>query len=37
LVIKRVKDSEVKWWNPVFVIPKKDGKFRKIVDCRRLN
>jgi ribonuclease HI len=36
-VIIRIDPSEAKWISPVFVLEKKDGKMRKIVDCQALN
>ncbi|KAH7820855.1 putative Reverse transcriptase (RNA-dependent DNA polymerase) [Monocercomonoides exilis] len=36
-IIKPIHKKDVKHLNPVFVIRKKDGGWRQIVDCRRLN
>ncbi|KAH7823075.1 putative Reverse transcriptase (RNA-dependent DNA polymerase) [Monocercomonoides exilis] len=36
-IIKPIQEKDVKHLNPVFVIRKKDGGWRQIVDCRRLN
>jgi hypothetical protein len=35
--IRPAPHQQILWYNPVFVIPKKNGKFRLIVDCRKLN
>jgi hypothetical protein len=33
-----VKESQIKWFNPIFAIPKRGkGKWRKITDCSKLN
>jgi hypothetical protein len=32
-----MEEWEVKHWNPSFVIPKKGGKWRRILDCRKGN
>ncbi|KAA6363324.1 MAG: putative reverse transcriptase, partial [Streblomastix strix] len=32
-----IQDSLVAFWNPIFAVSKKNGGFRKILDCRRLN
>ena len=29
--------EDVGWANPIYLIPKKDGGFRKILDCRGVN
>jgi hypothetical protein len=36
-VIARIPEDQVKWINPTVLVPKKEGKFRKILDCRRFN
>jgi ribonuclease HI len=36
-VVREVPLTEVKWLNPTFLVPKAGGKWRKILDCRRLN
>ncbi|KAH7818521.1 uncharacterized protein MONOS_8407 [Monocercomonoides exilis] len=36
-VVKPVPESEVKWFNPTFMVRKKNGKWRKILDCRTKN
>jgi ribonuclease HI len=37
-VVREIREEEVKWANPTFLVPKaKTGKFRKILDCRALN
>ncbi|KAH7816688.1 putative Reverse transcriptase (RNA-dependent DNA polymerase) [Monocercomonoides exilis] len=36
-IIKPIQEKDVKHLNPVFAIRKKDGGWRQIVDCRRLN
>jgi hypothetical protein len=35
--IEPALEEEVLWENPTFIIPKKNGKYRLIVDCRKLN
>jgi ribonuclease HI len=35
--VREVKEEDVKWLNPTFLVPKAGGKWRKILDCRRLN
>jgi putative transposase len=35
--VREVPLTEVKWLNPTFLVPKAGGKWRKILDCRRLN
>jgi hypothetical protein len=32
-----ISRAEVMWEHPVFLIPKKGGKLRKIMDCSALN
>ncbi|KAH7818827.1 uncharacterized protein MONOS_13654 [Monocercomonoides exilis] len=36
-VVKPIQESEVRWFNPTFMVIMKNGKWRKIVDCRALN
>jgi ribonuclease HI len=36
-VVREVPLQEAKWLNPTFLVPKAGNKFRKILDCRRLN
>ncbi|KAH7820204.1 uncharacterized protein MONOS_8811 [Monocercomonoides exilis] len=36
-VVKPIHESEVKWFNPTFMVRMKNGKWRKILDCRALN
>ncbi|KAH7820352.1 uncharacterized protein MONOS_2257 [Monocercomonoides exilis] len=36
-VVNPIQESEVKWFNPTFMVRKKNGKWRKILDCRILN
>jgi ribonuclease HI len=36
-VVREVQLQEAKWLNPTFLVPKAGGKYRKILDCRRLN
>jgi hypothetical protein len=36
-VVREVPLAEAKWLNPTFLVPKAGGKYRKILDCRRLN
>jgi ribonuclease HI len=36
-IITPMPEDRVKWINPTFLVPKKGGQFRKILDCRRLN
>jgi hypothetical protein len=36
-IVEEVDGREVKWLNPTFLVPKKDNKHRKILDCRELN
>ncbi|KAA6398824.1 MAG: hypothetical protein EZS28_005653, partial [Streblomastix strix] len=36
-VIRVAKSGEVRFLSPVHVVPKKGGKWRKILDCRELN
>ncbi|KAH7825037.1 putative Reverse transcriptase (RNA-dependent DNA polymerase) [Monocercomonoides exilis] len=36
-VMKPIQESEVKWFNPTFMVIKINGKRRKIPDCRALN
>ncbi|KAA6401217.1 MAG: hypothetical protein EZS28_003261 [Streblomastix strix] len=37
-IIEEVKESQIKWFNPIFAIPKRGkGKWRKITDCSKLN
>jgi ribonuclease HI len=36
-VVCEVPLWEAKWLNPTFLVPKAGGRFRKILDCRRLN
>ncbi|KAA6382331.1 MAG: hypothetical protein EZS28_022140 [Streblomastix strix] len=36
-VIIPIQDSQVAFWNPIFAVCKKNGGFRKILDCRRPN
>jgi ribonuclease HI len=37
-IIAEIKEEEVKWFNPTFLVPKKKkGEFRKILDCKELN
>ncbi|KAA6387771.1 MAG: hypothetical protein EZS28_016697 [Streblomastix strix] len=36
-IVAKLKEKEVKYLNPQFVIPKAGGKFRKMLDCREVN
>ncbi|KAA6361903.1 MAG: putative reverse transcriptase [Streblomastix strix] len=37
-IIDEVKESQIKWFNQIFAIPKRgNGKWRKITDCSELN
>jgi ribonuclease HI len=36
-IVAKVPRSEVAYLNPTFLVPKRGGKFRKILDCRGLN
>jgi ribonuclease HI len=36
-IIVRVQAQECKWLSPTFLVPKKGGEWRKILDCRLLN
>ncbi|KAH7826626.1 uncharacterized protein MONOS_2772 [Monocercomonoides exilis] len=36
-VVKPIQESEVKWFNPTFMVRKKNGKWRKMLECRKLN
>jgi hypothetical protein len=36
-IVVKVPRSEVAYLNPTFLVPKRGGKFRKILDCRGLN
>jgi ribonuclease HI/DNA-binding transcriptional ArsR family regulator len=36
-IVEAVDRAEVRWVNPTFLVPKKDGRYRKILDCRQLN
>ncbi|KAH7822705.1 uncharacterized protein MONOS_7363 [Monocercomonoides exilis] len=36
-VVKPMQESEVKWFNLTFMVRKKNGKWRKILDCRASN
>jgi hypothetical protein len=36
-IVVPVPDDYVKCWNPTFVVPKKNGEYRKVLNCRRLN
>jgi ribonuclease HI len=36
-VVAEIDPTAVRWANPTFLVPKKNGKFRKILDCRALN
>ena len=36
-VVVRVRKDQAKFINPVFMVPKSDGKMRKVTDNRRLN
>jgi hypothetical protein len=36
-VVAPIPDDEAKWINPTCLVQKKNGKFRKVLDCRRLN
>jgi ribonuclease HI len=36
-IVEEADPKEVRWINPTFLVPKKNGKFRKILDCRELN
>ncbi|KAA6383816.1 MAG: putative reverse transcriptase [Streblomastix strix] len=36
-IVKEVKDREIMFYNKIFVIPRKDGRLRKIIDCHPIN
>jgi ribonuclease HI len=36
-IVEETDPTNVLWNNPTFLVPKKNGKFRKILDCRELN
>ncbi|KAH7821340.1 uncharacterized protein MONOS_8728 [Monocercomonoides exilis] len=36
-VVKSIQESEVKWFNPTFIVKKKNGKWRKILDSKAQN
>jgi hypothetical protein len=36
-IIVQVPHQFVKWWSPTFLVPKKNGEYRKVLNCRRLN
>jgi hypothetical protein len=36
-IVVPVPDNYVKWWNPTFLVPKKNGEYRKVLNCRKLN
>jgi hypothetical protein len=36
-VVVQVPHHYVKWWNSTFLVPKKGGEYRKVLNCKRLN
>jgi ribonuclease HI len=36
-VVVPVQHSYVKWWNSTFLVPKKGGEYRKVLNCKRIN
>jgi hypothetical protein len=36
-VVQEVDSSQARWLNPTFLVPKRGNKYRKVLDCRRLN
>jgi hypothetical protein len=36
-IVKEVKKEEILHLNPTITVPKAGGKWRKVLDCRRLN
>ncbi|KAA6386359.1 MAG: hypothetical protein EZS28_018116 [Streblomastix strix] len=36
-IVREVKDREIMVHNMTFIIPRKDGRLRKIIDCRPIN
>jgi ribonuclease HI len=36
-VVVPVADNYVAHWNSTFLVPKRDGSFRKVLNCRRIN
>jgi hypothetical protein len=36
-IVEEVNEEDILHWNPSFIIPKSNGKFRKILDCREVN
>jgi hypothetical protein len=36
-IVKKIRRDQVRFLNPTFPVPKSNGKWGKVVDCRRLN
>lgn len=36
-IIRKVKDKDLKFYNKKFIIPRKNGRLRKIIDSRSIN
>ncbi|KAA6353867.1 MAG: hypothetical protein EZS28_050605, partial [Streblomastix strix] len=36
-IVREVKDKEIMFYNKTFIIPRKDGRLRMIIDCRPIN
>jgi ribonuclease HI len=36
-VVRKVEGKHALWLNPTFLVPKRGNKWRKVLDCRRLN